>query len=62
MEDKFQELFEIRDSRINVREIMEEIESKLKKNPSTKEEIDKLTHWKFSPPGPEGYRDFDPSE
>lgn len=31
MEDKFQELFEIRDSRINVREIMEEIESKLKK-------------------------------
>ncbi|MBM9577491.1 hypothetical protein JWG45_10035 [Leptospira sp. 201903070] len=62
MEDKFQELFEIRDSRINVREIMEEIESKLKKNPSTKEDIDKLTHWKFSPPSPEGYRDFDPAE
>ncbi|EKR75078.1 LIC_10202 family protein [Leptospira noguchii] len=62
MEDKFQELFEIRDSRINVREIMEEIESKLKKNPSTKEDIEKLTHWKFSPPSPEGYRDFDPSE
>ncbi|WP_425529045.1 LIC_10202 family protein, partial [Leptospira kmetyi] len=52
MEDKFQELFEIRDSRINVREIMEEIEAKLKKNPSTKEDIEKLTHWKFSPPSP----------
>ncbi|EMF79718.1 hypothetical protein LEP1GSC188_1601 [Leptospira weilii serovar Topaz str. LT2116] len=62
MEDKFQELFEIRDSRINVREIMEEIESKLKKNPSTKEDIEKFTHWKFSPPSPEGYRDFDPAE
>lgn len=62
MEDKFQELFEIRDSRINVREIMEEIEAKLKKNPSTKEDIEKLTHWKLSPPSPEGYRDFDPAE
>lgn len=62
MEERSSDIIEIKDSSVNVRELMMEIESRLSRRPVTKEEIDRLTRWKFSPQSPEGYREFDAAE
>ncbi|TGK06995.1 hypothetical protein EHO59_02430 [Leptospira semungkisensis] len=62
MEDRSSDIIEIKDSSVNVRELMEEIESRLARKPVSKEELDRLSRWKFSPQSPEGYREFDAAE
>lgn len=52
-------LFEIHDTTINVREIMGEIESRLKKISIDKNEIERISKLSFNPPSPSGYREFD---
>ncbi len=62
MEERSSDIIEIKDSSVNVRELMQEIESRLARRPVSKEELDRLTRWKFSPQSPEGYREFDAAE
>ncbi|PJZ69956.1 hypothetical protein CH373_13065 [Leptospira perolatii] len=62
MEERSADIIEIRDTSVNVRELMEEIESRLSRRPVSKEELEKLARWKFSPESPEGYREFDAAE
>lgn len=62
MEERSSDIIEIKDSSVNVRELMEEIESKLARRPVSKEELERLSRWKFSPQSPEGYREFDAAE
>ncbi|EQA35482.1 hypothetical protein LEP1GSC047_1606 [Leptospira inadai serovar Lyme str. 10] len=62
MEERSPDIIEIKDTSVNVRELMEEIESRLARRPVTKEELEKLSRWKFAPESPEGYREFDAAE
>jgi hypothetical protein len=55
------EIFEIQNSDINVQEIMEEIESSLKKRSIDKSEIERIVKLKLSSDSPAGHREFDPS-
>ena len=55
------EVFEIQNSDINVREIMADIESSLKKRPIDKNEIERIAKLKLSADSPAGHREFDPS-
>lgn len=55
------EVFEIQNSEINVPEIMEEIESSLKKRLIDKKEIERIAKLKLSTDSPAGHREFDPS-
>jgi len=54
-------IFEIKDSGINVEEIMQELESSLKKRNVTREEIERISNQSFSPKSPAGFREFDPA-
>jgi hypothetical protein len=54
-------IFEIHDSEINVREIMEEIESRLRKKNVSADEITRLSHLDSTPISPAGNREFDPA-
>ena len=56
---KSKDIFEIYDTNINVTEIMEEIESSLKRMAVDKEEIERISRLRFSPGSPSGYREFD---
>ncbi|MFB5650198.1 hypothetical protein ACE5IS_06095 [Leptospira wolffii] len=62
MEERSSDIIEIKDSSVNVRELMMEIESRLSRRPVSKEELERLSRWKFSPQSPEGYREFDAAE
>ncbi len=55
------EIFEIQNSDINVREIMEEIESSLNERSIDKSEIERIVKLKLSSDSPAGHREFDPS-
>jgi len=52
---------EIRDSEINVKEIVREIESKIPLPPPTPAEWERIKKMQFQPESPEGYRKFDPA-
>ncbi|MCE9501170.1 MAG: hypothetical protein K8R21_11840 [Leptospira sp.] len=54
-------IFEIHDSSINVKELMEEIEKNLKLRNVSEDEILRISSAKFSPESPAGFRQFDPS-
>lgn len=52
---------EIRDPLINVKEIVDEIESKIPLPPPTNLEWERISKMQFQPESPEGYRKFDPA-
>ncbi len=54
-------IFEIKDSSVNIQEIMDEIESSLKARNISKAEIDRISKFSFAPKSPAGFREFDPS-
>ncbi|MBE7413044.1 MAG: hypothetical protein L6Q54_13310 [Leptospiraceae bacterium] len=54
-------VIEIKDSSINVEDIMRELESSLSKRNVSKDEIERISGFRFSPKSLAGFREFDPS-